>query len=182
MTSGTSCKIPPAPAMPWTTKGYAKRKIKPEILRSLRRKTPPTGQVPALRCGKQASGRPAARPHQSRPSRFPGRAHRYAVRDRQRSASVRRRASPQNLPALSSSKMTRIGAVRILGKFLPKITAPPMAATAPMGSPGNLHHQQPRDHGDIADGIRKKAPAFSDLRHKNSGDCGTNNASAVEHG
>jgi hypothetical protein len=45
----------------------------------------------------------------------------------------------------------------------------------------NLHQQQSDDHGDVADGIGGKAPAFSDSCHQNSGYGWTDDARAVEH-
>jgi hypothetical protein len=38
------------------------------------------------------------------------------------------------------------------------------------------------DHRDIADAVRKEAPAFADFRHEDSGDRRADDARAVEHG
>ena len=43
------------------------------------------------------------------------------------------------------------------------------------------HQQQSDNHGDVADGVGCKAPAFADFRDQDSGDGGANDARAIEH-
>ena len=42
------------------------------------------------------------------------------------------------------------------------------------------HHEQSRDHGDIADGVGEEAPALADGGHQDSGHGGSHDAGAVE--
>ncbi len=45
----------------------------------------------------------------------------------------------------------------------------------------HAHQRQADDHGDVADRIGGKAPAFSNFRHQNSGDGWADDARAIEH-
>ena len=47
---------------------------------------------------------------------------------------------------------------------------------------GDSHHEKRRDDGEVAEAVEKKAPALTDGGDQESGDCGTDEASAVGHG